>query len=505
MREVSSRNVVGQSVLWAFWLVLALAASGCGEGGSGTPTAPRASDTSNAQAASEAVPAITAVAPDPTTIPPTASRFIKISGRNFGAAQFSTSQVLFVRETGETLVADPVVSTSDWSSTQIRVLLLSSFTERERIGVAVRLRGGAIAGGFDSNVVNIQVERASEPVISGVQPQGAVTGQQVTITGASFGDAQLGTATVFFTSSAGSLVAAGQALLWSDSKIVVRLPFGAVSGPVIVARGAQQSNPQASGQAGLLIAADNTPPVLVSSSPTPNQTAVDPRTSITLVFSEAMGPGATSPANYLLTSSSGGSRTISPTTIAFVTPNSVRMDPVTPLEGGVLWTLSLSSASFLSRVADLAGNPLVNLSLAFRTANVPGIPGADQTAPILVSSSPADNSREVDVSSQLVLTFSEPVRFTGSPVSISSSAGDTPQLGTPLATNNNTVFVVRPAANLVGGATYTVSISNAFEDFAGNDFSGGIFRFTTREVPGLAGSDRTPPRLVSSNPSNGST
>ncbi|MBI2944017.1 MAG: Ig-like domain-containing protein [Candidatus Wallbacteria bacterium] len=491
MREVSSRNVVGQSVLWAFWLVLALAASGCGESWENSPTQPRRADATQALAVATAIPVIDSVAGEVAGRPLSANQFIRIKGRNFGVVQFDSSEVLFLLNSGRTkLSAGTVAAPTDWTSDSIRVLLLSSLTEAQSIGVQVQLRGGRAAGGVESNISSIDILPASVPTIDTISPVGAVQGQPVTITGANFGDAQA-SSSVLFTRANGTLISAGTAPVWSNEKIVVLLPAGVQSGPVVVAIGNLRSNPASNPEKNQIIVRDTEPPKLESSVPSSKTSQVDPRTSFTLVFSEPMGPGTTFPKNYVLTSLSGISRDISPSSIRFITPNTVQLQPSKPMVGNSTWTLSITEGKEPRPVADIAGNRLAGLDLRISTADLQGVPDADLTVPTL-STNPTPGETQVDRLTPIVLTFSEPVTFTGTPVTISGDNNSAPAAGPITPSADERIFTATPA--LEGGVTYSVAVSN-FRDRAGLAFPGASFQFSTKEVPGQPG-DRTPPELL---------
>jgi IPT/TIG domain len=75
------------------------------------------------------------------------------------------------------------------------------------------------------------------PTISGIQPDSAVVGDTVTISGSNFGNSQ-GSSRVLFTPG----VAATVTILWSDTAIMAEVPVGAVSGNVTVSIDGAASN-----------------------------------------------------------------------------------------------------------------------------------------------------------------------------------------------------------------------------------------------------------------------
>lgn len=118
----------------------------------------------------------------------------------------------------------------------------------------------------------------------------------------------------------------------------------------------------------------------------------------------------------------------------------------------------------------------------------PSSPAGDTTAPTVVSVTPADAATAVLRSTVVTIVFSEDVdasTVTAASVQLSSTAG---AVATTLSTSGSTVTMT-PTANLEWEATYTVTVTTAITDGAGNALAAGsTTSFTVKgQGPSLAG------------------
>ena len=155
-------------------------------------------------------PAITGLAP--TSGPVGTS--VTITGTNFGATQ-GTSTVTF-----NGTAATP----SSWSATSIVVPVPAGATT----GPVVVTVNGVASNGITFTVL-------PTPTITSLAPTSGAVGTSVTITGTSFGGTQ-GTSTVTFNGTSATPNS------WSDTSIVVPVPAGATTGPVVVTVNGVASN-----------------------------------------------------------------------------------------------------------------------------------------------------------------------------------------------------------------------------------------------------------------------
>lgn len=120
---------------------------------------------------------------------------------------------------------------------------------------------------------------------------------------------------------------------------------------------------------------------------------------------------------------------------------------------------------------------------------------ADTTRPALLNTSPMAGATEVATSTQLVLTFSEPMDADSVQVDLQPALA----LGTPAWSHQGSVLSLQPTEALRENATYTVTVDG--EDVAGNPLTGSrSFAFTT-EGPAP---DTTAPAVLATSPSQAS-
>ncbi len=153
-------------------------------------------------------PTISSLSPNPAAV----GTSVTINGANFGASQSSSTVAL----------NGVAVTPSSWSATNI----------------VVPIQAGAAAGpvivtvgGQASNAMNL----ALGPSITGLAPVQGNSGTSVTITGYNFAATQ-GTSMVTFNGVAAAPIS------WSNTSIVVPVPAGVTTGPVVVTVASAPSN-----------------------------------------------------------------------------------------------------------------------------------------------------------------------------------------------------------------------------------------------------------------------
>jgi hypothetical protein len=193
---------------------------------------------------------------------------VTLAGSYFGSAQ-GTSTITF-----NGVSANP----TSWSDSQIIVPAPSgSSTGNVIVTVA----------GLTSNAQLFTVVTA--PIVNSLSPTSGPVGTSVTISGVHFGAPQ-GTSTVTFN---GTLA---NATSWSDTQIIVPVPSGASTGPVVVTVAGQPSNSPTFGV--------GTPPTIAASaSPAPNASGWN-NTNVTVTFTCTSGssPVASCPGPQIITS-----------------------------------------------------------------------------------------------------------------------------------------------------------------------------------------------------------
>lgn len=172
----------------------------------------------------------------PTSAPVGTS--VTVTGSYFGATQ-GTSTVAF-----NGVLASP----SSWSDTQIMVPVPSGTSSGNVI---------VTASGLTSSALPFTVLTA--PIINSLSPTSGPVGTSVIISGVNFGATQ-GSSTVTFNGVSATPTS------WSDTQIVVAVPSGAITGPVLVTVAGQISN----GGSGPTFAVGTPPTIIAAFSPAPN-------------------------------------------------------------------------------------------------------------------------------------------------------------------------------------------------------------------------------------------
>ena len=221
-------------------------------------------------------------------------------------------------------------------------------------------------------------------------------------------------------------------------------------------------------------------PTLVSASPADNATAVAVANNIVLTFSENVVAGV---GNIVITNTAAGAadplRTI---TVGVTDPdgtvtfngNIVTIHPAIVLSSNGIYNVTMASGV----IKDAAGNPYAGIldatTLNFNTTST--------VAPTLLSSSPADNSLNVAVSTDIVLTFSDAVIAGTGNITISNGAGDIRTIGvtdTNQVTFSGNTVTINPTVNFTGGAGYNVQMLSGVIKSTSNIAFAGILNATT--------------------------
>jgi methionine-rich copper-binding protein CopC len=235
-------------------------------------------------------------------------------------------------------------------------------------------------------------------------------------------------------------------------------------------------------------AADVTPPTVVARTPANVATNVGVNTDITVTFSEPMDATTINSTNITLTPTAGG-----PAVTTAVTCNSpcttATLDPTADLASSTSYTITVTTG-----VKDVAGNALAtNSTSTFTTADV--IP------PTVVSRTPSDAATSVPLSTNVTVTFSEPMDATTiNSTSITvTPAGGGPAVAAAVTCNSPcTTATLDPAADLASSTSYTITVTSEVKDVAGNSLAAhSTSTFTTADV--------IPPTVGSRTPSDGET
>jgi methionine-rich copper-binding protein CopC len=228
--------------------------------------------------------------------------------------------------------------------------------------------------------------------------------------------------------------------------------------------------------------ADTVRPTVTTWTPAANATGVDVNGDLTVTFSEPV-TGVTA-SSFTVRAGSGAAV---PAAVGYdAATRRATLNPNASLAAGTRYTVGLTNA-----VRDTAGNPLTATTSTFTTV------AADTTRPTVTSRTPAANATGVDVNADLTATFSEPV--TGvSATAFTVRAGNGATVPAAVSYDAATrVATLNPNAGLAAGTRYTVGLTTAVRDAAGNTLAATTWTMTTA-APVVA--DTVRPTITSRTP-----
>jgi hypothetical protein len=241
-------------------------------------------------------------------------------------------------------------------------------------------------------------------------------------------------------------------------------------------------------------APDVTPPTVTNVSPVSGATGVAVGSDVVVTFSEAMNATTINAATVTLTPTSGGSAVAAVVSYSSG-PRTATINPSASLTSSTSYTVSVTTGA-----KDLAGNSVTAFSSAFTTA----APAADVTPPTVTNVSPTNAATGVAVSSDIVVTFSEPMNgatVTTSSFTLTPTSGGSPVAAVVSYNSGAGTATLNPSANLAFSTSYTVNVTSGATDVAGNALTGFSSSFTTSAPTG----DVTPPTVSIVAPANGAT
>ena len=234
-------------------------------------------------------------------------------------------------------------------------------------------------------------------------------------------------------------------------------------------------------------AADTTLPTIESIVPAQNGKPIV-SADIVLTYSEAVQRGTGS---ITIAPTSGSGAILIPvadTVQVTIADNVVTINPTNDLVASTMYTLTVSAGGF----TDTSGNSTVEFTLSFMTL--------DTTSPTFSSSVPAANATGFNASSNIVLTYSEPVQAGTGDITLTPSGGAaiTIAVGDAQVSIAGAVVTINPTADLVVSTTYALAVpAGAIQDLADNSAAILDLSFSTAAVIN--------PVLISSVPVSGET
>lgn len=229
---------------------------------------------------------------------------------------------------------------------------------------------------------------------------------------------------------------------------------------------------------------DLIPPVVTLINPLDSATDVAVDTAITTTFSEPMNASTITNSTFIVNDGSGnitGTISYAGTTATFI--------PAANLDYTTAYTVTITTGA-----EDLAGNALTaDYSWSFTTL-------ADTTPPAVTSTIPSNGATDVATNTIIDATFSEPMdaaTITSSNFTVNDGSSNI----SGVVSYNATTATFTPTADLNYDTVYTITITTAAQDLAGNamqtDYS---WSFTSGSAP-----DTTPPVVNSTSPVDAAT
>ncbi len=227
---------------------------------------------------------------------------------------------------------------------------------------------------------------------------------------------------------------------------------------------------------------DLTSPEILSVNPTNNEENVSIDTEISATFDEPLNDATVNDSNFYLELDGdrvSGSVSRSGDTIIF--------SPSNDLDYESTYTATISTG-----IQDMAGNSLEDSEVwSFTTEEAP-----DDTPPSVSSTSPVGGSDNVTIETNISVTFNESITASDPDDTIEIS----PSVDGSADISGNTITFT-PSDNLAYETTYTLKVTTAVEDLAGNSLEEDFeWEFTTEEEP-----DNTAPEVSSISPTDGAT
>ena len=242
---------------------------------------------------------------------------------------------------------------------------------------------------------------------------------------------------------------------------------------VIAVNLAGQSTPSAASNA---VTPDTPGPRVVSTSPANGASGVSPGANVTATFSKSLDPAfINNTTSVRLRNNATGLNVASTVTYNDAT-RTITLDPNATLVAGRSFTLTLLGTG-ASGLRDSAGNRLTTTTVIFTTA-------ADTTAPVVTSSTPADNATGVLVGANTVVDFSETVVGLQQAGNVELRNVATGALVPAALTVNapGTRVTVNPTANLARNTLYRVTLTGgttAIRDAFDNPLASTTITFRT--------------------------
>ncbi|WP_405110191.1 Ig-like domain-containing protein [Paenibacillus sp. FSL K6-1217] len=250
--------------------------------------------------------------------------------------------------------------------------------------------------------------------------------------------------------------------------------------------------------------ADETAPTVIDYSPVPGAIGVDIETNLTLTFDEPVTKDSGNIEIYKSTDEVNPVEVIQIDDVT-VLDKVVTIDPFAKLEYDTTYYVKIGNTAFKDAADNYYAGIDDSTTWQFTTEEAP-----DTAPPVVSSYSPESGTKNVEIGTNLTLTFNEDVQKGEGQIKIYNSVNSVnPAATIPVSSDDVTIdgniVTINHQGNLVYSATYYVMIDNGtFTDMAGNSYAGitnnTTWRFTTTSRP-----DTTAPIVNTYSPENGAT
>jgi hypothetical protein len=209
-------------------------------------------------------------------------------------------------------------------------------------------------------------------------------------------------------------------------------------------------------------------PTVTARTPATNATGVTVPVSPTATFSEAVN-GVTTAGNVTLRVGTAANGTLVPSVVSYnTTTRVVTINPNASLLADTRYTVRLNN------ITDVAGNPLAAASASWTFLTGP--------APTVTARTPAAGATGVARNTTVTATFSEVVTgVSGTSFTVRNPAG-TVAAGTVTFNATTRVATFTPSSLRNANTVYTVTLTSAITDTAGNPLPATTWTFTTGAV-----------------------
>jgi methionine-rich copper-binding protein CopC len=204
-----------------------------------------------------------------------------------------------------------------------------------------------------------------------------------------------------------------------------------------------------------------TQPTVTAVVPANGANNVSTSTTVTLTFSEPMDPTTINTTTIKLATTSGGTQVAG--TVAYTAGSTTAtFTPSSPLTAGTSYTVTVTTGA-----KSALGVPLASqFTSQFSTSSAP-----DNTAPTVVTTSPASGSTTSSTTGPYTITFSEamdPATITGATVQLLVTSSSAVVPGTVTYSAATHIASITPTSALTNGTQYTIRVTTGVKDLAGN-------------------------------------